>query len=67
MTVVADGMNMLLGTEASTYLCPTCGRTCLSCIGLYICTGTNNPTSKDKMVDGIRRFDVHRRERERGF
>jgi len=25
---------------------------------------TNNPTSKDKMMDRIRRFDVHRRERE---
>jgi len=45
----------------SAYLCPTCSRTCPSRIGLY---SHEQPTSKDKMMDRIRRFDVHRRERD---
>ena len=62
MSLVADGMNMPLGTEKTTPLI------CVPPVAVYVyhawdCTATNNPTSKDKMMDRIRRFDVHRRER----
>ena len=61
MSVVADGMNMLLGREKTTPLI------CVPPVAAHVYHAqdcTNNPTSKDKMMDRIRRFDVHRRERD---
>jgi len=64
MSAVADGMNMLLETDKTTLLI------CVLPVAVHVyhawdCTATNNPTPKDKMMDRICRFDVHRRERER--